>query len=348
MKIYDVVGWDNGYDFEKIVVGEGKKDRLLFPSVSYRPISGSSIFNVTDNNKGFSLDKMIIQYNNIEQFIGDYAIDQDPMGGGRTFLRDKFKEQTEIVKLLAGLTALSPFENKIVVNNLMLGLSLETYREYKDEVIQVYKDKVFEYKVPDNNHSNRTIELEIKNVVCIPQGVGAFYDKILNFEGRPSNGDLIDTRYGLIDAGGKTIDAFISKGDDPTRGSDIGLSYGTSDAFKWVSKKIGDVPYNLIEKAYINGKNEVYWNGKYIKIDDLCNQSFERLANDIYNMIQLEWARQLSRVELLILCGGGAIAIADYLKEVFNIKVAVVDDPQFANARGYYKLGVYANNKNKV
>lgn len=346
MKIYKVVGWDNGYSFEKLILGPRKSDMLLFPSVTYKPPSGTTIFNVTTDNNLFTPDKMIIKYDNEEYFVGDYAIEQDPQAGLRSYSEDKFKEKEETVKLLAGLSALNSDEDEIHIEVLTLGLSLRTYRKYRNDVIKHFQNKKFTYSIPTSGNKARKVRLSVASVICIPQGVGAFYDRLLNINGIPVDDNLASTRYGLIDIGGKTVDAFISQGVDPVRGSDLGLSYGTSDIFRKISKNLDNIPANLIERAYLDNKSELYWKGKYYDIRKSCLKAFKEFAENIYSKVQMEWTRQLDRVELVLLCGGGARVVTNYLQDLFKVKVYVTDDPQFANARGYYKLGIYSSRSN--
>jgi len=346
MKIFDVFSWDNGYASDNFVVGGSKEERLVFPSVTYQPNSKNSIFNITNGSMGFIRDRMILQHEGDEYFIGDYAIEQDGEAGDRKLVKDKFKQKTELIKLLAGAALLAPGEEVIKIKKLMVGLTIGTYRKYKDEIVNQYENKTFRYKVPTLENGSREVILDIEEVICIPQGVGAFYDLLLDFKGQPANGELLQTRYGLIDIGGKTVDAFISQGDNPIRDSVTALSKGTSDSFKQVGEELDNAPYNLIEKAYLSGREEVFWSGNYHQITEKCKDSLRNLAHDIYNEVEVKWARQIDRVEFILVCGGGAEALTKYLKELFSVKVDKVSNPQFANANGYFKLGVYSSNGN--
>ncbi|MFW6030814.1 MAG: hypothetical protein ACOCRO_11275 [Halanaerobiales bacterium] len=339
MRTYKVVGWDNGYDFEKIYLS---KNKLRFPSVIYKPSSNDSIFNITSTNQ-YNIKKMILLYQGVEYFIGDYAIDQDPLGGDRNFEKDRFKKNTEIVKLLAAMSVINPDEKEIVIENLMLGLSLQVYKKHNKDLVDKFKDRSFQYRIPSKNKSKSCV-LHIKNVICIPQGIGAYYDMILNYAGQPVDDGLINVRYGLIDVGGKTTDAFISQGVEPIRGTDVGLLYGTSDVFKEVSHRVDNIPVNLIERSHIQGKKSVFWDEEYMTAN-LCAKSFENLADKIYRKIHEVWTRHMDRVEMIILCGGGGKDIEKHLSKLFSIKVMTVDDPQFANSRGYFKLGQYVANR---
>jgi plasmid segregation protein ParM len=336
MQKFKVVGMDNGYDYFKLVFGPGENENVLYPSAIYEPSSSPLIKNAVAREE-YKIDKMVVNYEGNNYYVGAYAIDQDPRGGDKDFSADKFKFPSEIAKFLAGM-ALYSQESDIKIENLVLGLNIENYEKYKEDMIKVFKGETFEYSCYGKNY-----KLKIDNVICIPQGIGAYYDQILDWEGVPDNDKLLEARYALIDSGGQTLDAFIAKGIDVVTGTEIGEKIGTSDAFKEVADKIGKkIPYTLIEQDYKKGKNKTFWEGKYHNVEMACKQSFSNLSKRIYNTLINEWNKHLSRTEFILLCGGGAKYIEAPLSELFDLDLKVVDNPQFSNANGYYKLGVYA------
>ncbi|MGM0369187.1 MAG: hypothetical protein ACQEP9_02055 [Bacillota bacterium] len=347
MKVFDVVGFDNGYDYVKLVLGTGKGHRILFPSVTHKQEKDFSIFNI-DNISGsskFKKNKMSLTVDGEKYYVGKYAVEQDAMGGDKNFSDKKFEDKSELAKLLAGISLFTT-EEEIVINNLVLGLNVEKYHEYKQEMVNAFKNKSFNYKLPNKDVHNK---LTIKNVICVPQGIGAYYDQILDMKGRPSQSDLANSRFGLIDIGGKTVDAFISQGTEPIIGTDIGTDFGMSDAFKQVSQDLKvDVPYNLISENYIQGKDEVFWRGEDRKIKDLVEKSFKDFAKRIHELIIGEWDQQLARIRTILLCGGGAKFLGDDLPQLFDIDVKLLQNSQFSNTNGYYKLGVYSVRKNRA
>ena len=347
MKVFDVVGFDNGYDYVKLVLGQGEGKRTYFPSVTYKQENDFSIFNINDlsGSAKFKKNKMNVTVNDKKYYIGDYAVEQDARGGEKNFSYNKFKEDSELAKLLAGISLFTT-EDKIVINNLVLGLNVEKYQEYKEEIVNTFKNKSFQYKLPNKKTDN---VVRIKNVICVPQGMGAYYDQILDMNGRPSKNKLANSRFGLIDIGGKTIDAFISKGTEPIIGTDIGTDFGMADAFKGISNNLEvDVPYNLIARNYIQGQNKVFWRGQDREFDKFIGEEFNNFAHRIHELIINEWEQQLARIRTILLCGGGAKILRDYLPDIFEVDIEVLDNAQFSNTSGYYKLGVYSVKKKRA
>ena len=347
MKVFDVVGFDNGYDYVKLVLGKGKGHRVRFPSVTYKQENDFSIFNI-DNISGtakFKKNKMSLTVDGEKYYIGEYAVEQDAMGGEKNFSEKKFQAKSELAKLLAGVSVFT-IEDEIVINNLVLGLNVDKYPEYKQEIVNAFKNKSFEYKLSNKDVHNK---LTIKNVICVPQGIGAYYDQILDMKGRPSQNELANSRFGLIDIGGKTVDAFISQGTEPIIGTDIGTDFGMADAFKQVAKDLElDIPYNLISRNYIKGKNKVFWRGEDRNFKGLVKKSFEEFANRIHKLITNEWDQQLARIRNILLCGGGANFLGTYLPDMFEVDVKLLENAQFSNTSGYYKLGAYSVRKKRA
>ncbi|MBM7555489.1 ParM/StbA family protein [Halanaerobacter jeridensis] len=347
MKAFDVVGFDNGYDYVKLVLGRGKGHRVRFPSVTYKQENDFSIFNIDNISRAskFKKNKMTLTVDEEKYYIGSYAVEQDAMGGEKNFSDKKFEEKSELAKLLAGMSLFTT-ENEIVINNLVLGLNVEKYHEYKQEIVNAFKNKSFKYKLPSEDEHN---ELTIKNVICVPQGIGAYYDQILDMKGRPSQNELANSRFGLIDIGGKTIDAFISQGTEPIIGTDIGTDFGMADAFKNVSNKLEvDVPYNLISENYIQGKEEVFWRGEDRRFKELVEEEFKDYAGKIHDLIINEWEKQLARIRTILLCGGGAKFLGEHLPDMFEVDAKLLENAQFSNTSGYYKLGVYSVRKHRA
>lgn len=348
--IVRTVGWDNGFGDEKIMVEKtvnGKKtwETFSFPSTFYE-ISNDSVLRSWTFMEELNLNQLIIEYEGITYGIGNYAITQDAMGGSRSYSAEKFKEKTELIKLLVGLAYAYPDESQIVVEKLMCGLSLESYKNNKTELEQHFTNRSYSYKVPAKGVM-KSVTVEVKAVKCIPQGLGAFYDRYLDFgpEGRimvsQKNSALKDMRYGLVDIGEKTIDAFVAQGRDPIDRSEVVLKKGISDAFALAGKKCGNAPMNLVQQAFIQRKESLFWAGKrYYNIVELCEEAFEEIAKDIGQKLLANWKNHMERIEMVLLCGGGSNAIDKYIKEMLPyVEVVVMDDPQFSNVRGYYKLG---------
>lgn len=337
MQTFEVVGLDRGYDYVKIVTGKGEHNRSKFPSVTAKSkkslLNDGTNYNAAEEKLELNKGQMEIIFENVNYAVGAEAIKQDARAGRKDFTDDKFKKPSEIVKMLAGIALFSD-EKTICIEHLITGLNIKNYSKYKTDLVKSLED-TFEFELKDGTK----FSIEIENITCIPEGVGAYYNEILDIEGNGLQTELSKGRYALVDAGGRSIDSFIAEDVEPIKGTEIGLTLGLSKAFKEVAKELGDdIPYNLIEQEYVKGNNTVYW-GRERRIDNTCRRKFNELATSIHNELINKWDNELQRVRNVLLCGGGSKYIIEKLNKLFDKEVKLVDQPQFANAIGYYKLG---------
>ncbi|OCL28626.1 hypothetical protein U472_00270 [Orenia metallireducens] len=328
MKVVPVLGWDNGFDFEKFEAGENK---VKFVSRTYQPRKdkvfdlGKSIFNP---------DNMVVELDGNIYYVGAKADKQAADSSDRKFRDEKFKEDTELVKLLAGIELLfgDEIDGKIRIEQLGLGLNVGAFKKYKDEIVELYNNRTIKYQA-----GGKERELYIDSVSCYPQGIASFYDELLDMEGNMKNDNLATARYGLIDIGGRTVDAFVADGIDVITDSVINLKEGTTNAFKIASSALDDIPFGIIQEDYLKGNDKTFYNKEY-DIKKPCEDAFRELAEKIYDEVQLAWDDYMPRVQFIILCGGGAQSLRKDLNDLFDKDITVISDAQFSNARGYYKL----------
>jgi plasmid segregation protein ParM len=341
MLIFESIGADMGYSFVKIITGNEKGDRTIFPSSYYRTFLKEELYNnINVPIKESIIKNLIIDYNNSRYYIGDIARKEDS-GVNKDFSEEKFKKEHEIVKLLAGISLLTN-DNHLIINNLTMGLNMSVFNKYKDEIIDFYSNKIFNYKFRNNTYT-----VEIRDVLCIPQGIGAFWDQVMNDDAKIISEELLDGRFGVIDIGGRTTDAFIADESQILRGTEFSFTSAMTDIFKDVTSELKiDFPSSILEKVFIEGKDSIFWINKEYSIKKELEKAIERLAERIFTEVRYVWDKRLDRAQFIILCGGGASALGNYLAEYFCKKVILVDDPQFSNAKGFYKLGLNNAGKN--
>lgn len=330
MEVFNVLGWDNGFDHEKFYSDSG--DKVKFQGITYSP-SKESIG--LDSNE-FDVDNMLLKHNNKDYYVGKEAIRQGASSSGRKFNDQKFKNESEIIKLIAGIELLSETKEDIKINNLIVGLNIGAYKENKEEFEKEYSGKDIYYFVGDEGRN-----VYIENVECFPQGVASLYDELLDDEGNVFNDALFDSRIGVIDIGGKTVDACVFEDTQIIRDSLVSIDQGTTRAFKKAGDRLG-VPADNLEHDYLLGKEETYYKGDAIPLEPVITDEFESLAQEIYDKIQFNWTDE-DRLEMIILCGGGAATIKKHLDSLFNEDLSMTNDPQFSNVRGYVKLFKFRN-----
>lgn len=363
MFIVPAIGWDNGFGDDKIVGPAINKEgefndeikEIAFPSIVTKK-NGNNILRTNIFSGGFNLNNLMVETDNMVFYIGNIAVVQDTEGGLRSFEPDKFKNGIEVIKLLAGLALLYPNEEHVYIENLVVGLSLESINNFKSEIERYYSDKTYTFKVPGNKGRMNEKKVEINKCICIPQGVGAFFDKYLTIQNgkvklSKEADNLKEIIYGLVDIGEKTTDFFVAKGITTVDGSGGVLPKGISDCFDRIGTELGNVPANIIQDVY-KAKKERFKYGvfftreQYMKI---CDKVFDEIAAEIANELLNKWKREIARIEVILLCGGGASVLKEYIEKYIqgDIELIVIDKPQFANVRGYYKFGIKESSKRR-
>ncbi len=353
MKILSVVGWDNGFNTEKITLGfnneegELKIKQTLFPSIALNP--QKSYFEVDSYSNNFNKEKMVVEYKGKEYFIGELAIQNAVKGFKKDLDREKFKKNKEKAKFLSGISTLFPKEDEILIKKLNLGLSIGVYNKLKDDLKKEYENKSFNYKIPSDK-GTKEVKLHIEKVNVYPQGIAAYFDNVLDWEGEIIENDLLNERYFLVDVGGNSTDAFIAEGQNIIRQSPIALSNGMSDVFDNVINMVDKELSSLkIEKAVIDAEKEnkskivVYDNFKEYDITNEFEEASNELAQYIYSQLMSNWDRIIGSEKKAVSCGGGALYIGKYLSGLYpeSINHILLDDSQKANANGLFKLGIF-------
>jgi len=358
-KNFVVLAWDNGNSNEKFIYRDlfGEISGVLFPSLTAEIFDNDILSGIQENNI-FSKNNMKLDFEGNTYCVGKLAQEQDSKGGVRDQLTDKYKTSSTISKLLAGVSLILKDLNLTDINlinieNLMLGLSINMYEKHRKEIINFYKNSSFTFKIPLKN-GYKEYTLSIQNVYCIAQGVGAFYDEVLEFSGYPKRADLLKKRYLLIDGGGGTTEYFIADGKKPIFGTGACISMGANDIFEKVGTLFNNAPGQIIEKVYRESDSHQYWGSKeplpVEKIQDYISELFQERSRHIYQTITNDLKEHLNRVGTVLVCGGIVDYIYIFLQELFNDRFEVIrsNHPIFSNARGYYKYYKLINLKKNL
>jgi hypothetical protein len=364
--LLDELAWDNGFGENKLFAkvdenGERNKARevygtLAFPSYDCAVPTNSILMGQAQLDKGnLSLSELMIDYQGKRYAVGRLAVTMNPKGAKQNFKADKFKEESETVKLLAALAYLYPAAGRIDVSNLIVGLSLESFRNFKEEVEKHYR-REYRYAVPSRSGEPREILVKIYNVTCRLQGIGAFYDKFMLMDATgkivPSEDAdrLKQKRYGLVDVGSKTNDCFIAVGLKPIPGTEEVFDYGMSRAYACVSKELEGCPEKMIEEKYFeygrrpNQTEPLFWKGREYpaaQLAERCEAAFAAVGAEVAQRLAEKWMEQLDLLQLILLCGGGAQStsfVKAFKAKFTGVKVEIVAEPQFANVKGYLKM----------
>ncbi len=257
-------------------------------------------------------DRLTITIGNKTFSIGEYY------DTAYTFKKDNYDTVKDLLITMAALLG---------GNNIITGIAIADYRNREVlKQLQGYRNKV---KVNDQWRY-----VHIKNIDVFPQGAGALFSQVLNTNGRLYR--PVDGLLGVIDIGFRDVNFCV-------------LENG-----KYRDDMSGSIPMGVhnAKLAILKQVNNRYSMDLSLEELDLFDQPIEtdeyaRLAKTISNRISAYW-KNPQLIKTIFLAGGGAILLDEYLKEEYP-QSYLIPDPQFANARGFYKLAVmrYGSNSNQ-
>jgi plasmid segregation protein ParM len=272
-------------------------------------------------------------------FVGELAERQSNV---RFFTLDQAQFIGKFAKVFA-LSAAAQMTKGFVPINLVTGLPIGYYREFKDQLAELL---LGEHQVVLVDASGRQEEksLHINKVRVVPQPFGSLFNHMLNGLGEIGDKRLAKEKIGIIDIGFRTSDYTIS---DKTRFSQRGsrtTDSGIARAFNVIASKLREKSginielyrlYEAIEEGMIKIR------GKEYELKSLTDQVFGQLATSIANEVDRLWVDDWD-IDAMIISGGGGAVLASHIKPLLNGVVLETDpeeDMRLYNVRGYYKFG---------
>lgn len=308
-------GVDVGFGFTKAISESGKK--IIFPSAVSKTY-------ITDIGLKPTSDYFVTYMNQI------YAVGKAAthcMITETSFSDDRFV--SEFSKLLV-LTALMVLESNREIE-LGLGLPLMLYPKLKDKVRDYFE--FAEEIIVDSNNVAHTYH--ITRCEVFPQGVGALFS---------ISSPVEDGIYCILDVGFRTTDVIVveikNKNINPLLDMcftvDKGMSLAVERLGLMIERKYGvsydtSLLFDIHERSYISVR------GRKIDIEPHKKEVFGAIADDIVQSISRRLQRGFDTFDGVLVAGGGAFIVASVLQKVFD-NVQVLDDAQFANAKGYLML----------
>jgi plasmid segregation protein ParM len=279
----EILGIDIGFGFTKAT--DGKQD-LVFKSVLGESTDiqfrDEMIASPDDDDKHLQVEVEGKSY-----FVGELAERQSNV---RFFTLDQAQFIGKFAKIFA-LAATAQMVKGFVPVNLVTGLPIGYYRQYKDELAKLL---VGEHQVAlvDANGKREEKTININKVRVVPQPFGSLFNMMLNDLGEMGDKRLIKDKIGIIDVGFRTSDYTIS---DKMRYSERGsrtTDSGIARAFNVIATKLRENSginvelyrlYDAIDEGSIKIRGKVY------DLQPLTDQVFSQLATSIANEVDRLW-----------------------------------------------------------
>lgn len=189
--------------------------------------------------------------------------------------------------------------------------------------------------------------IKFARVTIFPQAAGAVYGAILdNIQKYFISGSYI----GLVDIGFKTTDfiTFITEDklvirEDLSGTINIGMAALKNAADKLFTQKTGsklDIP----ELMRLISAGKIFYKGREMDFSRELAAVKAEISRVIKDRIKSVWGSKLDFFNTVFLAGGGAKELQSGLSDIYE-KTVLVEDPQFANARGFLKVAAIEERK---
>lgn len=324
-----IVGLDIGYANTKIVTPEGT---TIFPSVVGSPEQAKFDSINADHT-------MTIRIQNEWRNVGRGAVVQSE----NTIRRNErgwYSTPEYLTILHAALLQIAGNDHEVNLDWVVTGLPVAYFEDDREKVAEIVRGQ---HKV-ETLH-NGVYSVNVRNVSVIPQGTGALIYTALDDIGRIVDAQIATGNIGMIDIGGKTTNIISSQNMIDVSNQTRSIVKGGWDAIDILRPLIEDeipelnVRDHVLQDAIVN--KQIKWGGKLYDLAPIIRSGLDDFADTIINRAEQVFGKSGGMLDTILVSGGGAALVGDIIVEKFDhTDVRVVDDPVFANARGYYRLGV--------
>lgn len=176
-------------------------------------------------------------------------------------------------------------------------------------------------------------QVEIAEVKCTSQPVGALFDYLLDESGRFIAGRkaAFKKEVGIISIGFNTVELLVVRDRAPVQRFTAGTTSGVRRLLEIVNR----------DRMWSLGELDAQLRAKKLNVTD----AFPVWAREVTGAIERQWGQAWKRFEVVLAVGGGAMLMDEVLLAKFGTKVAVPDVPVMAVARGLYKLAMSQTRK---
>jgi len=330
----NILGQDNGFG-QVDSVFNGKMEKYL--SVVGIPSSFRLGDDIQRNRE--IIDDMYVDYRNQRYYVGNKAL-RETKNAGFIQQPDKYSSSLDYVKLLASVGLMNPDQKPFYI---VTGLPVFEYNLYKEELKKTWEVKTrFSFR-------GEPMILNVQGCYVIPQAGGAYYDVILDEEGNIVD-NIAEENILVIDIGYRTTDivSMIEGSYDSERSltSYVGVKEIHGELKKWIQQTYKKA-LDFVKMDEIIRQGYFFMSGEKIYIHDQVKTIVPFIINKILSDMG-SYIEDYSDYHGILLAGGGSILMEKELINTFSqyTNVALIEDAEHANARGYYKYGrlLEANN----
>lgn len=332
------VGIDSGYSYMKAVAYN--KEPVIFPNIVSpgREVTDEGLDDIFGQAKSINNIDISFTYNGLRKhfWAGKMATSS---GSDADFFEDQDRWNSEKGRAtaLAALALLCTKDNENFA--LATGLPIEDYKKNKTNLKKTYEQTIpgnYEVTFESGPLAGTIKKFNILTCKVYPQGLGVFLDQLIHDDGNQAdNHPLLEegSIYGLVDVGRRTTNLVLFDDFDLSRDFSISINYGISMVHEKIKNHLSS------QDRYVKNRDieTILWKDTFKNIDikSVREEALSELASIIVNEAQNLW-HDKSLLETVYVGGGAGQAVFDFLtfKEYDKL---IVDNPQLANARGFFK-----------
>lgn len=247
-----------------------------------------------------------------------------------------FSTTTTYLALLRGALTLARNDDPKLewLDLLVVGLPLDTFSAMSDGLRQRLMGAH-----PLYGHNGRMTDIEVGDVLVLPQPFGALFGVLAANRARASR----NTTYLVIDVGFGTLDWYTSVGSSAVLPRCGSAPYGVGQLLRSAARLLmpgSETQPEVLERidlAIREGSNTVMLGGRDRPLRVAEGAMAGLLESGVASI--LGGVGRHAAIDHVVLMGGGARFYAERLAEVFGDRLLLDDDPVFANVRGFGAYG---------
>lgn len=345
----NLVGLDLGYGQVKISSGE---INIQFPSIVGNLIS-QFIKSAPISSFKELLDTLEIIIDGKHYCIGHNAI-INTRNGKISLKQDKINDIQTKIKVMTALALLTPMQQSVNSFEIISGLPLLEWSNQKDLLYNMLMNdgKPFEFIM---KYGNQSVAKQISCTKCkiLAQSEGSYYSWVLSSDGNviPSKMQYASGLLSVVDLGYRTTDIIAMENGRYLQTLSDQINIGVSQIHQEVLRLIMqnyNIKKELKDIDNIVRNKEFFYNTKTYNINDIIQQTCEPFADNLIETLYTINNGELGNLRMILLAGGGAELIFDYIKNKLQniVYVDKIYNAEFSNSQGYYKYGKLLKNQN--
>lgn len=352
------VGIDDGHDGIKIVFNDedGNLHMHRMPSVARATINGSELTEISKER----LLRSLITVENTETASETFLVDKELVSQKDNTRTNDYPYNPLNIALIYKAMREAGVE---VGDNVRLAvISGLPANRYFDKVAKQKNQELVDKKKNSLSHIERVYSHDdekryhIDLVDIAPEGYGVGLDLMLQDSTLEPTEYLDDVKeYGciIIDIGGRTVDVIkimavsLLPNASEFQSFDKGILFLKDKIATLINERLGgsfEINDNIVDRAIRTG-----WVGRAnspssTDVTDIIEDAFNSHVNSIYQDIKAIFSSP-EALGGIVLAGGGSILLGQKLQERIkagehNVETILIDAPEMANAKGFWKLAV--------